>query len=76
MIITNKISNHIFPNSTQQICTWHKSQNFKKHFLAITKTRKINELETNLKEEKEKRLKIYNILINLPFCRRKYCKTI
>ena len=27
----------IFPNAIHQICSWHKSQNFKKHFLSITK---------------------------------------
>ena len=38
----------IFPKSVSQICSWHKFQNFKKHFLNITKLR-----ETKSKEEKE-----------------------
>ena len=58
----------IFPESIHQICSWHKSQNFKKHLLSITKT--IGKSK-ELSEEKEKRVILYNTLINLPYCRSK-----
>ena len=42
----------IFPESIHQICSWHKSQNFKKHLLSITKTiGKSKELSEEKKRE-------------------------
>ena len=41
----------IFPETRHQLCSWHKSENFKKHFISLNKIKKVS--SNNQQEEKE-----------------------